>query len=123
MKRVIIYSSDFSLCYSLLVYLQNHYKIVATTDLDFINSFSLKNDFDAVFIDRELDSDLIKICEKIKSKDSDIPIFLTYVFNKKASILESKVKNYVDEIFYKPFDLNEISSKLTKLLGQTAYYE
>ena len=34
MKNIVIYSPDFSLCYSLLMYLQTQYKVVATTDMD-----------------------------------------------------------------------------------------
>lgn len=94
-----------------------------TTDLEFIKSLTINRDIDAIFFDHEPDSELVKICEKIRSKDPEVPIFLTYVYNKRASQLESKIKNFVNEIFYKPFDLNEISIKLTNYSGQTAIYE
>ena len=32
---------------------------------------------------------------------------------------EVKIKKFVNEIFYKPFDLNEISSKIPALLPTT----
>lgn len=123
MKRVIIYSPDFSLCYSLLVYLQSYYKIVVTTDLEILNSFSFDNNNDAIFIDHELTHSIINIIENIKSKKSDIPIFLTYVYTNKVSKFEEKIKSLVNEIFYKPFDLNEISIKLTKSLNNKVYWD
>lgn len=123
MKRVIIYSPDFSLCYSLLVYLQSYYKIVVTTDLEILNSFSFDNNNDAIFIDHELTHNIINIIENIKSKKSDIPIFLTYVYTNKVSKFEEKIKSLVNEIFYKPFDLNEISIKLTKSLNNKVYWD
>jgi response regulator RpfG family c-di-GMP phosphodiesterase len=121
MKRVIIYSPDFSLCYSLLLYLQNRFKLVVTTDFNVLNEFSFNTLIDVIFIDHEPNNDLLKICQKIKSSNPNIPIFLTYVYNKRVSYSEEKIKSYVDEIFYKPFDLNEISSKLTEVLGLPFY--
>jgi competence CoiA-like predicted nuclease len=121
MKRVIIYSPDFSLCYSLLVFLQNHYKIVVTTDFELLDSFSFDSKNDEVFLDHEPDSQLVLTCEKIKNENPDVPIFLTYVYNKRTSQSENKIKSFVNEIFYKPFDLNEISLKLTDILEHSAY--
>lgn len=123
MKRVIIYSPDFSLCYSLLVYLQNHFKIVVTTDFGLIDSFYFDNKNDVVFLDHEPDSRLILTCEKIKIKNPDVPIFLTYVYSRRTSLSENRIKSFVNEIFYKPFDLNEISLKLTNILEHSNYSE
>jgi DNA-binding response OmpR family regulator len=119
MKRVIIFSDDFSLCYSLLVYLQNHYKLVVTTDLEFFTNVTFNSSTDIVFIDREPDPQLIRVCEKIKKYDSGVPIFLSYVFSKRVSQMEHKIREFVDDIFYKPFDLNEISAKLSTLLDRS----
>ncbi len=116
MKRVIIYSPDFSLCYSLLVFLQNHYKIVVTTDFELLNSFPFDSKNDAVFIDHEPNPQLVLTCEKIKAENPEVPVFLTYVYTNRTSQSENKIKSFVNEIFYKPFDLNEISLKLTYIL-------
>ncbi len=116
MKRVIIYSPDFSLCYSLLVYLQSHYKIIVTTDFDLISSFPFDSKNDILFLDLEPSPQLLLTCERIKNKNPLMPIFLTYVYTNKASLSENQIKSYVDEIFYKPFDLNEISVKLTDII-------
>ncbi|AFH49018.1 Hypothetical protein IALB_1308 [Ignavibacterium album JCM 16511] len=116
MKRVVIYSPDFSLCYSLMMYLQTHYRVIATTDLEIVSGLICNKTADLVIIDAEPDSELIDKCEKFKKCRSEIPIILTYVFTNKSKDSESRIKQIVDEIFYKPFDLNEITSKIPELL-------
>ncbi|MFZ1517360.1 MAG: hypothetical protein WAU11_01215 [Ignavibacteriaceae bacterium] len=116
MKNVIIYSPDFSLCYSLLMYLQTQYKVVATTDLEIVSSLVCSGSADLVILDTEPDSILLSKCEQFKNCKKDMPLILTYVFNERVKESESKIKKFVDDIFYKPFDLNEITSRIPLLL-------
>lgn len=116
MKRVVIYSPDFSLCYSLMMYLQTHYKVIATTDMEIVSNLICNKSTDLVIMDAEPDINLVSKCEKFKKCRNDIPIILTYVFTNKSKEVESRIKQIVDEIFYKPFDLNEITSKIPELL-------
>ena len=55
-------------------------------------------------------------CEQFKKCRADVPLILTYVFNNKVKESENRIKRFVNEIFYKPFDLNEISLKIPSLL-------
>ncbi|MEJ5263246.1 MAG: hypothetical protein WHT45_11235 [Ignavibacterium sp.] len=119
MKRVVIYSPDFSLCYSLMMYLQTHYRVIATTDIEIVSNLICNKSADLVIMDAEPDSALISKCAKFKNCRSDIPIILTYVYTNKSKESESQIKNIVDEIFYKPFDLNEITSRIPELLSQS----
>lgn len=116
MKNVVIYSPDFSLCYSLLMYLQTHYKVVATTDIEVVSSLICNGSADLVIMDKEPDANLLIKCEHFKKCKSNVPLILTYVFNNRVKETEGKIKKFVNEIFYKPFDLNEISSKIPGLL-------
>jgi DNA-binding response OmpR family regulator len=116
MKNIVIYSPDFSLCYSLLMYLQTQYKVVATTDMEVVSSLVCSGSADLVIMDTEPDVDLLSKCEQFKKCKSEVPLILTYVFNNRVKESEVKIKKFVNEIFYKPFDLNEISSKLPSLL-------
>ncbi|MCA2005427.1 MAG: hypothetical protein LDL01_06465, partial [Ignavibacterium sp.] len=59
MKRVVIYSPDFSLCYSLMMFLQTNYRVIATTDLEIVSSLICNKTADLVIIDAEPDSQLI----------------------------------------------------------------
>lgn len=116
MKNVVIYSPDFSLCYSFLMYLQTQYKVVATTDLDVVSSLISSNSADLVIMDTEPTAEVQIKCEQFKKCRADVPLILTYVFNNKVKESENRIKRFVNEIFYKPFDLNEISLKIPSLL-------
>lgn len=116
MKKVVIYSPDFSLCYSLMMYLQTNYKVIATTDLDIVSDLVRNGNADLIIIDAEPEANLIKKCEDFKKFNTDIPLILTYVYSNKSQTNEKSLKQFVDEVFYKPFDLNEITSKIPVLL-------
>lgn len=116
MKNIVIYSPDFSLCYSLLMYLQTQYKVVATTDLEVVQSLICNKSADLVILDSEPSSDVQIKCEQFKKCRSEVPVILTYVFNNRIKDFETTIKKYVNEIFYKPFDLNEISARISTLL-------
>ena len=98
------------------MYLQTQYKVVATTDLDVVSSLVFSNSADLVILDTEPNTEILLLCEKIKKCNGDLPLILTYVFDNRIMGTENKIKKFVDEIFYKPFDLNEISSKIPVLL-------
>lgn len=117
MKKIVIYSPDFSLCYSLLMFLQTQYKVIATTDMEVVSSLICSGSADLVIMDTEPDSDVLIKCEQFKKCKSHVPLILTYVFNNRVKEPEGQIKKFVNEIFYKPFDLNEISSKIPSLLA------
>ena len=98
------------------MYLQTQYKVVATTDMDVVSSLVCNGSADLVIMDTEPDSDVLSKCEQFKKCKSEVPLILTYVFNNRVKEPEGKLKKFVNEIFYKPFDLNEISAKIPALL-------
>ncbi|MFO7524121.1 MAG: hypothetical protein R6W68_01585 [Ignavibacteriaceae bacterium] len=117
MKSVVVYSPDFSLCYSLLMFLQSHYKVVATTNLDAVSAMLRNSSADLVIIDSEPNQVIQNIVSDLKVIKPEIPIILTYVYNNSLLLSENKIKSSIKEIFYKPFDLNEISSRIPLHIG------
>ncbi len=117
MKSVVVYSPDFSLCYSLLMFLQTHYKVVATTNLDAVSALLKNSSADLVIIDSEPTELIFDLINGLKNYNNTTPIVLTYVYNKKFSASENKIKSKIKEIFYKPFDLNEISNRIPTLIN------
>lgn len=111
------YSPDFNLCLSLLVYLQDKYVITTTTDLSVVKAIADSSNFNLLLMDTEPSGVIENICEGIKSKDVNIPIILTYVYKTQFSEFEEKIKKLVSSVFYKPYDLNEISLKLNSLMA------
>ncbi|MBK7632793.1 MAG: hypothetical protein IPJ23_19365 [Ignavibacteriales bacterium] len=99
------------------MYLQTQYKVVATTDMEVVSSLVCNGSADLVIMDTEPDSKVILKCEEFKKCKADVPLILTYVFNNRVKEPEGMIKKFVNEIFYKPFDLNEIASKIPNLLA------
>jgi len=116
LKKILFYSPDFNLCLSLLVYLQDKYNITTTTDLSIVSSVSGSSDFNLILMDTEPSSTIEKLCKNIKTKNNELPIILTYVYKDQFNEFEKKIKKLVSSIFYKPYDLNEISSKMNALM-------
>lgn len=100
-----------------MMYLQTYYKVIATTDLEIVSGLICSNAADLVIIDAEPEAELLKKCETFKKCKSDIPLILTYVYTNKSKDSDKLIKQIVDEVFYKPFDLNEITSKIPVLLN------
>lgn len=103
------------MCYSILTYLQDSYKVTVTNDIEVIKSLVCSTRADALMLDMEPSGNSENLFKEIKSLAPTITIILTYVFKQKSKELETAIRNYVDIIFYKPFDLNEVTTKLSVL--------
>ena len=101
------------MCYSILMYLQDKYKISVTNDIELLKS--LVESADILMLDIEPSGRVEELFREIKSIAPGITIILTYVYKPQGKELETAIRNYVDLIFYKPFDLNEVSAKLSML--------
>jgi DNA-binding response OmpR family regulator len=98
------------------MYLQNSYRITATTDINVLEPVFAASDFDVIIMDAEPTEKIADLCKKLKMSNNNTPVILTYVYRNQIKELESGIKQYVNSIFYKPFDLNEVSSKLSALM-------
>lgn len=116
MKKVLFYSPDFSLCYSLLIYLQDKYNVTSSTDFNVLHSLAKNNDFDLFIIDSEPNLKLENLCSAIKQSSPNLKIVLTYVYSKKTSAAEKRIKSYISTVFYKPFDLTDITKTIPAII-------
>lgn len=116
MKNVLFYSHDFNLCYSLLMYLQESYSITATTNLKSIGAFAGSSDFDLIILDDAPNREILDLCKDLKEKKPEVPVIITYVFDKNIKDIEPSLRKYVTSIFYKPYDLNEVTMKMASLM-------
>jgi DNA-binding response OmpR family regulator len=98
------------------MYLQNRYNITATTDLEVLKNVIHTSDFDLVILDTEPSTKIEDFCKKIKC-EIKIPVILTYVYKNQLKDFDFNIRKYVNTIFYKPFDLNEVSMKLSALVA------
>lgn len=115
MKSILFYSPDFSMCYSLLMYLQDKFNVTTTTDMHIVRSLVANSEFDVLLMDSEPSREIEEICRGLKGSKESIPVILTYVYQNHIKDLDSKIRPFVNSVFYKPFDLNEVTRKLTAL--------
>lgn len=116
MKTILFYSEDFNLCLSLLVYLQNKFNVITTTNFDNIDKIAKATELNLLFLDVDPDNKVESFCEKFSTNDPDIPVIITYVYKSNLKFLDSKIRESVNSVFYKPYDLDEISERVTFLL-------
>lgn len=115
MKNIVFYSPDFSLCFSLLMFLQDRYKVTTTSDINILKALVENSNFDLLLLDAEPSKGVEELCKYV-NESLKKPILITYVFTKQIAPIDNNLRNYVSSIFYKPFDLNEISIKLKEVL-------
>lgn len=116
-KTVLLFSPDPDLCTSLTLLLQNRFKIMTTTQFEFVHKIvdTLKPHI--------LIADLTpseKLLDSIIRLKTDIPnlkliLFLDSWINYKK--IESSLVKIADAIFYQPIDLIEINKKLDFLIN------
>lgn len=116
-KTVFLLSPDLDLCTSLTLLLQNRFKIVTTTQFEFVHKIvdTLKPH---IFIADLKPSE--KLVDSITRLKTDFPnlkiiLFLDSWINYKK--IESSLMKIADAIFYQPIDLIEINKKLDLLIN------
>jgi len=90
--------------------------VTTTTNLDILNDIVKTSGFDLVILDAEPSKKVEEICKTVKESKTQTPVILTYVYNTRVKESENNIRKYINSIFYKPFDLNEVYSKLAMLV-------
>lgn len=116
MQNILFFSPDLNLCTSLLMFFNDKYAVTTTTDFTSLNSIVKSTSFDLIIIDSEPDIKIENLCKQISDSPNPVPIILTYVYTSKLKQIEEKIKKYVTAIFYKPFDIFEVSKKIESIL-------
>lgn len=103
--------------FSLLMYLKDRYNITVSMDHEDLLKIVKCTHFDLILMDMEPSEKMEKICEEIKTVNPNIPIVLIYVYKNQNKEFDIKIRKFADFIFYKPFDLNEVTKELSVLTG------
>ncbi|MFZ0455975.1 MAG: hypothetical protein WCE54_05815 [Ignavibacteriaceae bacterium] len=114
MKKILLYSSDFVMSFSFLMFLQNRYSITLTTDIKDFELISKNTHFDIILMDAEPTDQTESICRNIQHITT-IPVILLYVYRNEFKDFDKKIRKYVKAIFYKPFDILEVKNTLDLL--------
>jgi DNA-binding response OmpR family regulator len=97
------------------MYLQDKFNVTTTTDFEIVQSLLSTSDFDVIILDAEPSAQVEEICRNLKDANKNIPVILTYVYQGQIKDRETRIRPLVNSIFYKPFDLNEVTRKLAAL--------
>jgi DNA-binding response OmpR family regulator len=97
------------------MYLQSNYGITTTTEIDDLKAIASSFSSDLIIIDAPPSIDIETLCRELKEYNPKTPIILLYVFDNKLKILDENIRKYVNTVFYKPFDLDNVTRQLSML--------
>ena len=117
MKNILFVSPDLSLCASLLMYFNEKYSVTTTTNFENVSKILQTEKFDLVVLDADLTTATERLLKEISALPVKVPVILTYVYTVKHQSMESSIRPFVNEVFYKPFDLLEVSSKIDRMMS------
>jgi len=116
-KSIIIYSPDLNFCFSLSMVFQDRYNVITTTNMGMLEKFVAIYSADLVIVDAVPSEMLIKRIDGLKGSKLDLPIIILYVYNAKDVSLDRVVREHVDSVFYKPFEISAVSKRINELLA------
>ena len=98
------------------MYLQSDYNVTTTTDISVLKTMTKHIKFDLLIMDAQPSNSIEIFCKEIKELYPEIPVILTYVYQNNYKAFDLNIRKYINSVFYKPFDLYEVSKHLTSLL-------
>ncbi|HTX98428.1 MAG TPA: response regulator [Bacteroidota bacterium] len=117
-KSILIYSPDLNFCFSLSMLFQDRYTVSTTTNLSMLETFVANYAVDLIIIDAVPSSRIIERLDALRSLRCELPIIMLYVYNAKDVQLDQMIRDHVDSVFYKPFEIEAVSKRIEKLLVQ-----
>ena len=115
-KTILIYSSDLNFCFSLSMLFQDRYNVITTTNAMMLETFVTHYAANLMIVDAAPSSKIIDTLQRVKDFNRQLPVIMLYVYNSKEQALDRTVRNEVDAVFYKPFDLSAMSKRIDELL-------
>jgi len=97
------------------MFLQSNYNITTTTDIVDLKAIASSFSSDLIILDSPPTIDIETLCKEIKEFNPKTPIILLYVFDNKLKIPDENIRKYVNSVFYKPFDLDNVTKQLSVL--------
>ena len=115
-KTILIYSQDLNFCFSLSTVFQDRYNVITTTDPDFLDSFTTHYTADLIVVDSDPSKKMISRFQAMKQRNENIPILVLYVYSPKGVEMDRAIRQHVDAVLYKPFDVDAITERIQQLL-------
>ena len=90
--------------------------IIITVTVTVLKIMAKHVNFDLLIIDAQPSNSVEAFCKEMKEQHPDIPVILTYVYQDNHKTFDLNIRKYISSVFYKPFDLYEVSKYMTSLL-------
>ncbi len=116
-KTVLIYSPDLNLCFSLSSLFQDRYNVITTTNIAMLETSIKHYSANLLIVDGVPSEKMLGQLDDLKRFNRNLPIIMLYVYSSNANQLESTVRDHVDSVFYKPFDIASLSKRIGDLLS------
>jgi DNA-binding NarL/FixJ family response regulator len=115
-RTILIYSPDLNFCFSLSMLFQDRFNVITTTNPGTLETFVEHYSAALVIVDAVPSSTMIEKLHSLKELNRNLPIIVLYVYSPKEIQLDKAIRDHVDSVFYKPFDVSVISTRIDELL-------
>ena len=115
-RTILIYSPDLNFCFSLSMLFQDRYNVVTTTNIGILDTSVSNSSADLVIIDAVPSEKMIERLDSMKGANKQLPVIMLYVYNARDVRLDKSIREHVDSVFYKPFEVSAVSKRIEELL-------
>jgi DNA-binding NtrC family response regulator len=120
-KRILVFSPDRDLAESLSLLLEGYFEIVRVTSIQSLQGMISSTHPALLLIDLfSFPSDILKVLDIIGSSRKTIPIIILHVYQQRNPTMEDAIQKAADLVLFKPVDVDEIGSSITRLLKDRA---
>ena len=116
-KTILIYSPDLNFCFSLSMLFQDQYNVVTTTDIDMIGTMGINYSAGLLIVDAVPSEKLIGQLRELRATRPHLPVIILYVYSAKETCLDRTIREHVDSVFYKPFEIAAVTRRVEELLS------
>jgi DNA-binding NtrC family response regulator len=118
-RTILIYSPDLNFCFSLSMLFQDRYNVVTTTNPGLLETFVVHYSADLVIVDAVPSEKILGRLDHLKQSNRELPIIMIYVYSQKDVRFDQAIRQRVDSVFYKPFDIVAMSKRIQELMSRT----
>ncbi len=116
-KTILICSPDLNFCFSLSMFFQDRYNVITASNSDTLETIGVNYSADLIIIDAPPSEQLIGQLRELKKSQKLIPIIITYVCSARELCLDKAIREEVDSVLYKPFEISSVSRRVEELLA------
>ena len=116
---ILVFSPDRDLASSLSMLLEGQFSIVCETRFDDLKARIEETDPSLLLIDLfSLPADIVRMLYVLRDLPRRIPTIVLHVYRLKNQEMEQSINELADLVLYKPIDVEQIGSAVTRILGK-----